>query len=121
MAYMKNIISTLKPKIIKDPWNDDDRHETRSDFQLFKNWLAKSAYMIISVWVILSVIVWIIENYKSDHQIRLEFLNNNCYLVDVGYEIFYDGKSTYKCLNGKEYRKRLLMRIGKRLLFYDTC
>ena len=45
------------------------------------------------------------ESYRSPHQQRVEFLQNKCERIDIGYEILNNNKSTYKCPNGKEYKK----------------
>lgn len=45
------------------------------------------------------------KRYVLPHKERLEFLQTNCQLIDIGYEILNDGKSTYKCPNGKEYQE----------------
>jgi len=43
-------------------------------------------------------------SYKSPYQQRLEFLETHCQQIDIGYEVLNNGKITYKCPNGKEYK-----------------
>lgn len=85
-----------------------------------KEFLNSFTYIICSLFIILrslfitSIVVYFvlyfvgvvynhIKDYKTEHQKRIEFLENNCFKIDIGYEILNDGKSTYKCPNGKEY------------------
>jgi hypothetical protein len=47
--------------------------------------------------------VQILKKFKTSRQQRIEFLKEYCHKVNVGYEILNDGKSIYKCPDGKEY------------------
>ena len=44
-------------------------------------------------------------SYKSPHQQKLEFLEENCKQIDMEYAILNNRKSVYKCPNGKEYKE----------------
>ena len=64
---------------------------------------------IIFMLVVLGLgICWFVWNDddKKTHKARLEFLHENCVLIDLGYEILNNGKSTFKCPNGKEYKEK---------------
>ena len=69
-------------------------------------------FIAFSLWLLVSLAQNFISeayksitNYKTPHEQRLEFLKTNCDLVDEDYEILNNGKSTYKCPNGKEYKE----------------
>lgn len=73
-----------------------------------KNFLYNILIKFFVLIIIVSVGMGIIEaasNFKTEHQKRIEFLEENCELIDMGYEVLNNGKSTYKCPNGKEYKE----------------
>ena len=62
---------------------------------------------VFVIWLLISIFfsfVEKIEAYKTADKQRLEFLKTNCHQVDEDYAILNDGKSFYKCPNGKEYK-----------------
>lgn len=89
----------------------DEHERLKACIKSMKKILYKILITIFWLWITISVGAAILDgaykyylNYKSPHQRRLEFLESNCWQIDIGYEILNNGKSTYKCPNGKEYQ-----------------
>ena len=95
------------------PWIEswfDEHEELKQHLKSIKNFLYKALIIIFLLWIVISFGIGVIDaaskyysNFKTEHQKRLEFLEENCERIDIGYEILNNGKSTYKCPNGKEY------------------
>lgn len=101
VLLLRWLIKYLEKRLDKPGWLHEKWKEITSRI---KDWVI----MIIGIWILISiafVFVEKMETYTTAHQQRLDFLNTNCKLIDQGYEILNNGKSTYKCPNGKEYKE----------------
>lgn len=90
----------------------EEHERLKNSIKAAKNFLYNILIKIFWIWLIASFGIAIIDaaskyysNFKTEHQKRLEFLQENCEKIDIGYEILNNGKSSYKCPNGKEYKE----------------
>ena len=70
--------------------------------------LKNGLIIVFSLWILIAIggtIVETTEKNKNRLQQRQDFLETNCYRVDIGYEVLSNGKAIYKCPNGKEYKE----------------
>ena len=110
--FLKRIVDSLENKV--RPWFKKHKKVRRG--VIAGTVIVKTGAVIIKKGLITVLVGWIlislayaglaaIMDHKSPHQKRVGFLVENCWRIDYGYEILNDGRLSYKCPNGREYKE----------------